>query len=175
MDDSDAVTAEENGYKKSASPVVAYVGGLIGFVIAAIIFWFLVSHPGFARSNASSSPEEHATSFSLTVKGLATPTATNFVYRVIGPPGTTAAITYSNQDGTTGYVKHAVLPWSIATAASLGGGLPAGSGLPPYISVRTNARGAKGPDTCQAFGDGTLFDQETSDDGATTISCGSSI
>jgi hypothetical protein len=44
MEDSDAETSEENGYKKSAGPVVAYVGGLIGFIIAATILWYLVSH-----------------------------------------------------------------------------------------------------------------------------------
>jgi hypothetical protein len=44
MEDSDAETDEDNGYKKSVGPVVAYVGGLIGFVVAMTIFWYLVSH-----------------------------------------------------------------------------------------------------------------------------------
>ena len=172
MEYSQSETSEFNGYKKSAGPVVAYVGGLIGLVIAATIFWYLFFHHGVITANTSSTPEEHATTFALNVKGLATPTATNYVYRVIGPPGTTASITYVNQDGSTGVVKHAVLPWSIATVTSDGGGLPAGSGQPPYISIRTNVRGANGPVTCQAFGDGKLFAQETTDKGATIVSCG---
>jgi hypothetical protein len=172
MDGFDAQEDEDNGYKKPAGRVVAYIGGLIGFVIASTLVWFLISHRGIVPSNTSSSPEEHPTSFALNVKGLAAPTATNYVYRVIGPPGTTATITYTNQDGSSGNVKHAVLPWSIATVTTDGSGLPAGSGMPPYISIRTNARGANGPITCQAFGDGKLSDQETSDEGATVISCG---
>jgi hypothetical protein len=39
-----AARDEDDGYQKPADPVVAFVGGLIGFVIAATIFWYVVSH-----------------------------------------------------------------------------------------------------------------------------------
>jgi hypothetical protein len=44
VEGSDAETSEDNGYAKSAGPVWAYVGGLLGLVVAAGLFWFLVSH-----------------------------------------------------------------------------------------------------------------------------------
>ena len=44
MEDFDAEKDEDDGYKKPAGPVVAYVGGLIGFVVAMTIFWYLESH-----------------------------------------------------------------------------------------------------------------------------------
>ena len=44
MEDSNSETDEDNGYAKPAGPVWRYIGGLIGFVVAAGIFWFLVSH-----------------------------------------------------------------------------------------------------------------------------------
>jgi hypothetical protein len=161
---------EDNGYAKPAGPMVAYVGGLIGLVIAFAIFWFLISHRSVDYS--ASAAGEHTTSFAITFKGRAMPTATNYVYRVIGPPGTTATITYVNQDGSSGDVQNVALPWSIATVTSDGPGLPAGSGQSPYISVRTNASAADTQITCQAFGDGKLFDQETSNTGSGIVSCG---
>jgi CDP-diglyceride synthetase len=170
MEDFNAETDEDNGYKKPAGPVWGFVGGLIGLVVALTIFWFLVSHRGVGV--LASTPGEHATTFAIKAKGFATPTATNYVYRVIGPPGTTATISYVNQDGSTGYVQHAVLPWSIATVSSDGPDLPAGAGQPPYVYVHTNASGANAQITCQAFGDGTLSDQETSNAGAGIVSCG---
>lgn len=169
MDSFNAQTDEDNGYKKPAGPVVAYVGGLIGLVVGLTIMWYLISHRGTDYS--VSPPGEHATSFVIKVKGLANPTATNYVYRVIGPPHTTATISYVNQDGSTGEVQDVTLPWSIATVTSLPN-LPAGSGQSPYVSVRTNASAANTQITCQAFGDGTLFDQETSNTGAGIVSCG---
>ncbi len=44
MEDSNSETDEDNGYAKSAGPVWRYVGGLIGFVVAMTLFWYLVSH-----------------------------------------------------------------------------------------------------------------------------------
>ena len=44
MDDSKADKDEDDGYAKSAGPAWAYVGGMIGFVVAATLFWYLVSH-----------------------------------------------------------------------------------------------------------------------------------
>ncbi|HEY5437920.1 MAG TPA: MmpS family transport accessory protein [Acidimicrobiales bacterium] len=170
MDSFNAQIDEDNGYKKPAGPVVAFVGGLIGLVVGLTIFWYLVSHRSIDYS--ASAAGEHATTFALKVKGLATPTATNYVYRVIGPPHTTATITYVNQDGSSGEVQGVTLPWSIATVTSDGPGLPAGSGQSPYVSVRTNASAANTQITCQAFGDGKLFDQETSNTGAGIVSCG---
>jgi hypothetical protein len=40
----DAEKDEDDGYAKPAGPVWRYVGGLIGFVIAATIVWFTVGH-----------------------------------------------------------------------------------------------------------------------------------
>jgi hypothetical protein len=165
-----AEIAEDNGYKRSAGPVWAYIGGLIGFVIAMTVLWYLVSHRGV--DYAGSTPGEHATSFALKFKGIANPTATNYVYRVVGPPGTTATISYINQNGSSGDVKDVVLPWSIATVSSAGPDLPADAGQPPYVYVHTNASGANAKITCQAFGDGKLADQETSNAGSGIVWCG---
>ena len=44
MEDFNAETDEDNGYAKPAGPVWRYVGGLIGFVVAMSLFWFLASH-----------------------------------------------------------------------------------------------------------------------------------
>lgn len=176
MELSEAETAEDNGYKKSAGPVVAYVGGLIGFVIAMSIVWFLVGHRASIPGNVSTSPEEHPTTFALNVNSLSTPTATNYVYRVVGPPDATATITYVEQNGTSVTVRHALLPWSVATATRVAPGpyeLPAGAGLPPYVVARLTSHLASSVRmTCQAIGDGTLSDQETTDQGATIVSCG---
>ena len=172
MGDFNAETDEDNGCAKPAGHVVAYLGGLIGLLIPALIFWFLVGRHGTKGGNTSSTSEEHATTFALNTKGMATPTATNYVYRVVGPPGSTATIRYVRQDTSTGNVKHAVLPWSIATATSASPGVMAGGGQPPYVSIRFNASGAMGPVTCQVIADGTLFDQETANVGATTLTWG---
>ncbi len=43
-DETEAEAAEDNGYAKSAGPVWRYVGGLIGFVIAMSLWWYLASH-----------------------------------------------------------------------------------------------------------------------------------
>ena len=176
MELTEAETAEDDGYKKSAGPVVAYVGGLIGFVIAMSIVWFLIGHRGSIPGSVSTSPEEHATTFALNVKGLAKPTATNYVYRVVGPSGATATITYVEQNGTAVTVRDAVLPWSVATATRVAPGtyeLPAGSGQLPYVVAHLTSRLASSVRmTCQAIGDGKLNDQETTDASATIVSCG---
>jgi hypothetical protein len=44
MDDFNPETDEDNGYKKPAGPVWAYIGGFIGFVTIATIFWYFESH-----------------------------------------------------------------------------------------------------------------------------------
>jgi hypothetical protein len=44
MEDFNPEIDEDNGYKKPAGPVVAWVGGLIGFVVTMTIFWFRASH-----------------------------------------------------------------------------------------------------------------------------------
>jgi hypothetical protein len=44
MEEFNAETDEDNGYAKPAGPMWAYVGGLIGFVVAATIFWYFVIH-----------------------------------------------------------------------------------------------------------------------------------
>lgn len=44
MEEFDAEKNEDNGYPKPAGAVVRYVGGLIGFVVAMTIWWFLESH-----------------------------------------------------------------------------------------------------------------------------------
>ena len=43
MGDAEAEESEDNGYKKSAGPMWAYAGGLIGFVITTSIFWYFAS------------------------------------------------------------------------------------------------------------------------------------
>jgi hypothetical protein len=40
----DAEKDEDDGYKKPAGPWWAYFGWLIGFVIAATLFWYFESH-----------------------------------------------------------------------------------------------------------------------------------
>jgi hypothetical protein len=44
MEEFNAEADEDNGYAKPAGPVWRIVGGLIGFVVAMSLFWFLVSH-----------------------------------------------------------------------------------------------------------------------------------
>jgi hypothetical protein len=46
MEDFDAEKDEDDGYKKPAGPVVAYVGGMIGFVVGMTLIWYLISHHG---------------------------------------------------------------------------------------------------------------------------------
>ena len=41
MEDSAAEAAEDNGLKKSAGPMWAYFGSLIGLVVTLAIFWYL--------------------------------------------------------------------------------------------------------------------------------------
>ncbi len=43
MEDTDAEASEDNGYQKSAGPMWAYMGGLIGFVVTMAIFWYMVT------------------------------------------------------------------------------------------------------------------------------------
>jgi hypothetical protein len=43
MEDFDAQKDEDDGYKKPAGFGWAYVGGMIGFVVAMSIFWYLES------------------------------------------------------------------------------------------------------------------------------------
>jgi hypothetical protein len=44
MEDFNAEKDEDDGYAKPAGPVWRYVGGLIGFVVAMSLFWYLASH-----------------------------------------------------------------------------------------------------------------------------------
>jgi hypothetical protein len=44
VDNFDAEKDEDDGYKKPAGPGLAYVGVLIGLIIASSIFWYLESH-----------------------------------------------------------------------------------------------------------------------------------
>jgi hypothetical protein len=44
VSDFDAEKDEDDGYKKPAGPVVAYVGGVIGFVAVSTFVWFAISH-----------------------------------------------------------------------------------------------------------------------------------
>jgi hypothetical protein len=44
MDESDAEKDEDDGYKKPAGPVVAYVGGVIGFAAVSTFVWYAISH-----------------------------------------------------------------------------------------------------------------------------------
>jgi hypothetical protein len=44
MDETEAETAEDNGYAKSAGAIWGIVGGLIGLAVAFSLFWFLLSH-----------------------------------------------------------------------------------------------------------------------------------
>ena len=147
---------------------------LLSVVVGGVVVAFLVSHVASVRARLGSSSEtgQHATSFAIHSKGLAMPTSTNYVYRVIGPPGTTATISYVNQNGSTGEVEHATLPWSIATTSTDGPGLPKGSGQPPYVEVHANTHGKNARVTCQAFGDGALEDQETNTAIGVYVTCG---
>jgi hypothetical protein len=45
MEDFNAEKDEDDGYKKPAGPVAVYVGGLIGFVVAMTLVWYLISRP----------------------------------------------------------------------------------------------------------------------------------
>jgi hypothetical protein len=45
MDAFDAQKDEDDGYKKPAGKVVAYVGGMIGFIIAMSLWWYLATRP----------------------------------------------------------------------------------------------------------------------------------
>lgn len=146
---------------------------LLGVVIAGAVVLFLGSRIGGARaSDETAASAQRPTSFPIHAKGLAVPTSTNYVYRVIGPPGTTASISYTNQDGTHGYLKRVVLPWSIATTTSDGPGLPKGSGQPPFVDARTDTKSSAARVTCQSYGDGTLTDQETATGSYVAVSCG---
>jgi len=69
--------------------------------------------------------------------------STKYVYRVVGPPGTKATISYVNQDGSAGNVEHAPLPWSIATVTTDGPDLPAGAGQPPFVVAHTAPSGCR--------------------------------
>ena len=163
----------QSGLPASAKGWVGYVGGLIGLAIALCLFYFIVGHRTEISSQVSADQQgKHATSFPIDIKGLATPTKVNYVYRVVGPRGTTARITYANQDGTTGEVLRATLQWSVATTTSDGSGLPADAGVPPYIGIQLNTHGATATVTCQAIDRGRLEDQETSTGVDLFLSCG---
>jgi hypothetical protein len=97
---------------------------------------------------------------------------TNFVYRVVGPRGTTANITYADQLGTHVTIARARLPWSIALARPGGTSLPPRDGPSPFVEVRANNQNAKVTVTCQAFALGKLNDQETNTGQYVTVSCG---
>jgi hypothetical protein len=146
---------------------------LLGVVVAGGVVVLIISQVPRDRAidQAAASSQQHTT-FPIRNKGLAVPTSTNYVYRVVGPPGTTATISYVNQDGTDGYIKRVTLPWSIATTTSDGPGLPKGSGQPPFVEARTNTRSSNAKVTCQSYGDGTLTDQETATGSYVTVSCG---
>jgi hypothetical protein len=146
---------------------------VLSILVTGGLLLFVLSHLSHDRQNdALAASGEHATSFHIIGKGLAKPTSTNYVYRVVGPPGTTATITYTNQDGSHGTVEHAALPWSIATVTTDGPDLPVGAGQPPYVEAKINSHGHNAKVTCQAFGDGKLSDQETAIGSYVTISCG---
>jgi hypothetical protein len=149
-----------------------WVSMLSVLVIGALLV-FVVSRAAHDRVNHSYGvPTQQATKFPINVKGLAIPTSTNYVYRVVGPPGTTARISYVDQDGSDGNVTHAVLPWSISTVTSDGAGLPAGDGQPAYVQANTDAKAPNARVTCQAFADGKLVDQETATGSYAIVSCG---
>jgi len=163
----------QSGLPANAKGWVGVVGGLIGLVIGLSLFYFILGHKADISSRlASTRRGEHSTSFPIDVRGLAMPTKVNYVYRVVGPVGTTAKIAYVNQDGTMGEVKQASLPWSVSTTTSLGNGLPAGSGQPAYVDIQLNTHGKSSTVTCQAFADGTLDDQETSTGVDLILTCG---
>jgi hypothetical protein len=150
---------------------------VLTILVSAGVVLFLVSHASRdrLRNESLAVSGERATKFPINGKGLAIPTSTNYVYRVVGPPGTTATITFVKQIGENGYVRHAVLPWSIAIATVVGTQkypLPAGSGMPPYVVAHTNAHGPNAQVTCQAFGDGKLLDQESAVGNDVIVSCG---
>jgi hypothetical protein len=44
MSDFDAQKDEDDGYKKPAGPWWAYTGLLLGFPIAAVLWWYIESH-----------------------------------------------------------------------------------------------------------------------------------
>lgn len=147
---------------------------VLSIILAGVVTVFLVSRATRVRSGEATQSEDgqYASSFPIHVKGLANPTPTNYVYRVIGPRGTTVTITYVNQNGSSGSVTNAKLPWSIATTTTDGPGFPKGSGMPPYIDVHANTHGRNATVTCQAFGDGSLADQETNTAIGVYVTCG---
>jgi len=145
---------------------------LISIVVAGAVLLFVVDRASHERSTVSQQTEssQYASTFHIAAKGLPKLTKTNFVYRVVGPRGTTATITYSNQLGSHFTVAHATLPWSIAVARPVG--LPARDGLSPSVEVRSNNQNANSTVTCQVFAQGKLNDQETNTGPYVTVSCG---
>jgi Mycobacterium membrane protein len=147
---------------------------LASIVLAGAVLLFIVdraSHEkGIVRQQAESS--QYASTFNVDAKGLAKPTSTNFVYRVVGAQGTTATITYAEQSGAHVTVTHARLPWSIAIARQGGTDLPPKYGMAPFVEVQANTHNANATVTCQAFARGTLNDQETNKGQYVTVSCG---
>jgi len=148
----------------------------MGLTIAMGLRYFIFSHQQVIASAITQARlGEHATSFPVDAKGLATPTKLNYVYRVIGPAGVTAKITWVNQSATTGQDLQARLPWSVATTTNPGVDFPAGAGQPAYVDIRLNTHGKSATVTCQAFDHGVLYDQETSTGVDMVLTCGTAL
>jgi hypothetical protein len=145
---------------------------LVSIVLIGVVLVFIVDRASHERDSVTQQAEssQYASTFHIDSKGLAKPTKTNFVYRVVGAQGTTATITYATQSGTHVTIAHARLPWSIAVARPVD--LPTRDGLSPSVEVQANNQNASATVTCQAFAQGKLNDQETNTGAYVTVSCG---
>jgi ABC-type nickel/cobalt efflux system permease component RcnA len=147
---------------------------VLSIVLIGVVALFVISRATHERriEQAQAASNQYASTFHIDTKGLAVPTSTNFVYRVVGPPGATATIDYSKQSGEHDVVSHVKLPWSISLPAQVSAKQSPSYGLSPYVEAQTDTHGAKTQVTCQAFADGKLNDQETNSGPYVTVSCG---
>ena len=167
MADANAESDAENGYAKSAGPVVAAVGGLIGIVVAATLFWYVVGHHTSVGGNVSSQLGERSSSLPVNFKGMAVPTSTNYVYRVVGPLGATAEISYAKPDGSDAQIR-VTLPWSIAVSASVN---QSSTRSLFFVSANSTVRGPGATVTCQTFIHGALVSEETDKGPRSSVVC----
>ena len=146
---------------------MAVIGGLIGFVIAATLFWYLFSHRTYLNGQTPSQRGEHVSSFRVNFEGMATPTAVNYVYRVVGSPGTSVVVNYAKPDGSNVRVR-VTLPWSIAVSNSAI--TPARRSL-FFVDAISTSRGRVVELTCQNFVHDVQVSQETDKGSNASVVC----
>jgi hypothetical protein len=145
-----------------------WVSALSVLVVGALAVFIISKAAHDRRDQSFGVPTQTATKFKINPRGLAIPTSTNYVYRVVGPKGTTARITYTEPDGESGNLTGAAMPWSIAIPAPAS----AGPDQQPYVQANTNAQSSNARVTCQAFQNGKLIDQETATGSYSVVYCG---